>query len=355
MSKPASISELIALNDEIAALVRAGVPLELGLGQLADSAPSGLARLSGRLSERMSAGVSLQDALKDEGGHAPDVYVAVVEVGIRANRLPEALESVSALSRSLLELHRKVVLALVYPLIVLVIAYSMFVGFVYYFVWGLNGVYQTLQFEPGFAIRAMIWLRESIQYWGPGIPILGLLLACWVTLRQPSAKNSGSLVPKSIYSFRWIPWIRSAMDQFDNATFARLAALLIQHKAPLHEAVLLAGHATGNPKIRADVDQIATRLQAGQSLESSLEGSRQLPKFMRWMMTLGGQHGALDATLQQASDVYESRAQQEAHWARVTLPIIMTVGVAGVAVLLYGQALFLPVIELYEKLMIPVV
>jgi type II secretory pathway component PulF len=73
------------------------------------------------------------------------------------------------------------------------------------------------------------------------------------------------------------------------------------------------------------------------------------------MMVVGGQHGSLDATFEQASEVYEGRAQQQSHWARVTLPMIMTVGVAGVAVLLYGQALFLPVIELYEQLMVPVV
>jgi general secretion pathway protein F len=354
MSKP-TLSELIALNDEIAALVRAGVPLEMGLGQLGESAPSGLAHLSDRVSERMSAGASLQDALKDEGSHAPDVYVAVVEAGIRANRLPEALESVSTLSRSLLELHRKVVLALLYPLIVLVVSYALFVGFVFYFVSSLNGVYETLRFEPGYAIRAMVWLRESIQFWGPGVPLIALMLAIWLTRRQPKGLNAASLVPRSIHSFRWVPWIRSAMNQFDIATFARLAGLLVNHKAPLHEAILLAGHATGNAGIRADVDKIAARLQAGETLEVAIADSKHLPKFLRWMMVVGGQHGSLDATFEQASEVYEGRAQQQSHWARVTLPMIMTVGVAGVAVLLYGQALFLPVIELYEQLMVPVV
>lgn len=355
MSKTATLDELIALNDEIAALVRAGVPLEMGLSQLADSSPSGLARLSQRLTERMSAGASLQDALRDEGSHAPNVYVAVIEAGIRANRLPEALESVSALSRSLLDLHRKVVLALVYPLIVVAVSYVLFVGFVYFFVGSLNGVYENLRFEPGFAIRAMTWLRGSVEIWGPGIPVVALVVGGWLTFTEPSAKKTGSLVPRTVYRFRWIPWIRSTMDQFDNATFAQLAGLLIRHETPLHEAVLLAGHATGNVGIATDVDRIAQRLQAGEKLESALQDARHMPKFLRWMMTIGVQHGSLAATFTQASEVYESRAQQQAHWARVTLPIIMTVGVAGVTVLVYTQALFLPVIELYQQLMMPVV
>jgi type II secretory pathway component PulF len=354
MSKP-SLSEMIALNDEIAALVRAGVPLELGLRQLSDSAPSGLAVLSERLSERMSAGSTLQEALKDEGSHAPDIYVAVVEAGIRANRLPEALESVSALSRSLLELHRKVVLALIYPLIIMLLSYSLFVAFVYFFVGGLNSAYQMLRFEPGYAIQSMTWIRQSIAIWGPGIPLIALAIAYWLTKSQPQALASGSLVPRSVFRFRWLPWIRSTMDQFDNATFARITGLLVQHETPLHDAVLLAGNATGNAGLVEDSIAISERLQSGQSLQSALESACQLPKFLCWMMTMGSQHGSLNKTLLQASETYETRANQHAQWAQVTLPIIMTVGVAGVTVFLYSQALFLPIIELYQQLAAPVV
>ena len=85
--RPAKLDDLLALNDEIAGLIRAGLPLELGLRQLSSSAAGGLSKLSARLAERVSIGSSLEQALREEGDHLPSVYLAVVEAGMRIYEL----------------------------------------------------------------------------------------------------------------------------------------------------------------------------------------------------------------------------------------------------------------------------
>ena len=78
---PITIDELAALNDEIAALVRAGVPLDRGLLQAGSELPGGLKRITQALGERLSRGETLTEALEAESQSTPPLYRAVVEAG----------------------------------------------------------------------------------------------------------------------------------------------------------------------------------------------------------------------------------------------------------------------------------
>ena len=87
-----SLDDLIALNDEVAALARAGLPIELGLSGLADSTGGPLGDLTRRLRDRLASGESLAEAFRAEGKMLPPSYRALVEAGMRSGRLSEALE-----------------------------------------------------------------------------------------------------------------------------------------------------------------------------------------------------------------------------------------------------------------------
>src|SRR5262249_51557745 len=80
MSEP-KLEDLICLNQEIAAFVKAGIPLELGLKGLSGSLGNRLGKLSNRLADRLSNGMNLSDALAEEGPVVSPVYTAVVEAG----------------------------------------------------------------------------------------------------------------------------------------------------------------------------------------------------------------------------------------------------------------------------------
>ncbi len=124
-----TLEQLIALNDEIAALVRAGVPLEHGLGRLADDLPGRLGQLSARIAERLERGEPLDKVFADPDMRIPPVYRAVVEAGMRTGRLPAALESVARSTRWLSECRRMVAGAFVYPLVLFLVGWASFVWF----------------------------------------------------------------------------------------------------------------------------------------------------------------------------------------------------------------------------------
>ena len=117
-----TLDELIALNDEIRGLVRAGVPLESGLRWLGDELPGRLGRLASDMSVRLQNGESLAQVVDESPQGFPRLYRAVVAAGIRSGRLAVALEGLSMTARRAVEVRRFMIISLIYPFCVLFIA-----------------------------------------------------------------------------------------------------------------------------------------------------------------------------------------------------------------------------------------
>lgn len=347
------LEELLALNEEIGALIRAGVPLDLGLRRYGESISGALGRFSQRLADRVSTGLSLQEALDEEGDHLPGIYRAVVEAGMRAGRLPEALEALSVVARALLKLHRQIVAALIYPAIVMGMVWLMLLGFTKYTIPVFLSTWESLRLQPGPALELLRLIRDTMPVWGFGVPVLAGVLFAWLRVvgSRNSATPAGRLIQSRLHRFAWMPGV---VRNYDYATFLQMLSLLVQHETPLHEALVLAGYSTGNRRIILDSTKVAERLQAGDSLETSLSTATRIPQFLRWMLRSGAEHGKLDETLQLAADVYQKRASRRADLLKVVLPVVLTIFVAGGVTLLYGIILFAPINELYQELGAPV-
>ena len=82
-ARPVTLDELIALNDEIAALTREGVPLERGLVAFSGDLPRRLELWPPFLGERMSRGETLSEALRRPRVRGPHGLPRVVEAGLR--------------------------------------------------------------------------------------------------------------------------------------------------------------------------------------------------------------------------------------------------------------------------------
>ncbi|MFM8224140.1 MAG: type II secretion system F family protein, partial [Planctomycetaceae bacterium] len=119
-----STADLLAFNDELSALVAAGLPLPQGLAGLARRRGA-LGLLAGRLQTRLAQGESLTAALQHEGPAIPAEYAAVVRAGERAGRLPVALDSLATLGSEMLQLRRMLGNALRPMVLVLLVAYGL--------------------------------------------------------------------------------------------------------------------------------------------------------------------------------------------------------------------------------------
>ncbi len=241
-----TLEDLIALNDEIAALTRAGVPLEAGLAAMGGDMPGRLGRVAAAWARRTARGEPLDQAIIEETGQLPPAFRAVVQAGLRAGRLPAALESVAASARRLAETHRAVLVAATYPLFVFLVVCG---GFAF-----ISRVVAPRLAEAFFAfhvpgyrfVAALAWIGRWAWYWAPGIAIVVvLLLAAWWFASTRASTLYGR---RSDWLFGWLPWVGSMLRCSRTAAFLEILALLVENHTPLAEAVGLAGEASGDPQ-----------------------------------------------------------------------------------------------------------
>lgn len=238
-----SADELIGLCDEIAALIRAGIPLEETLHGLGHSR-----RHSRRLTmhvrglvERLGTGRSLAEAIRSDP-FFPPVYAAVVAAGIESGNLAAALETVAENTRKLRDARVFIVRTTFYPVLLLSVLWTILGGLVFFLIPPFAAFFEN--FDIRFPlIGGMNWLMDDP--WRFVYVVLGGLFVFWTiylvwvigTRRVHSLQGSSSV-------FAPIPWIGRAQRELQKASFVRLLAMLLNYELPLERAILLAAQAT---------------------------------------------------------------------------------------------------------------
>jgi type II secretory pathway component PulF len=348
---PISIDELGALNEEIAALARAGVPLERGLLRAGGDLSGSLKTITQALGSRLSRGESLPKALEAEKAAIPPLYRAVVEAGARSGRLPAALEGLARYVRSYSEARAAIGVALWYPIVVLSLAYGLFLGLVIEIVPRFIAAFEVLGLG---VIRPLHWLAdlgELAPYWWPVGPVLlaALGFAWWRSGRAASFQTSTwSLL-------RIFPWMRSLLSDYESAGFADLLALLLEHGVAFPQAVVLAAEATGNGAMITGARQLAAAVERGEAAGKALEGvpDRAFRPLLRWALAAGEEQGSLVVSLRNLAPMYRKRGAYQAEKLQLFLPTVLMITIGASATLLYAVSLFLPLSSMLAELSTP--
>ena len=339
VSNSYSIEQLVALNDQIAALVRAGIPLEAGLRELGTDAQGRLQQITSSLSARMSAGASLAEALRAEQPQLPAAYRMVVEAGLRTGRLPLALEAISNYARELVELRRRITVALLYPAIVFALAYLLFAVFLVDLIARFRETYELFRLPMNWPLEALVVMAEWVTrwWWAPPMAIVGLVV-WWISTGRADLLNfSGAAAPLA-----WIPFVARISRYFRFANFADLLALLLEREVPLPEGLRLAAAASSNPRLQDSAEQLAESVECGNAAAQGRRDRFGFPPFMYWVLVHGHHAGGLARLLRHAGAIYRRRAISLSNWFKLVFPIVAALLLGGGVTALYAATLFGP-------------
>jgi len=340
--------DLIALNEQIAAMARAGVPLDQGLAGLAQDMGRGrLRRVTQALAEDLRAGHPLPEALERRKGQVPPYYANLVTAGVHTGRLPEVLATLTTYARSIATTRMLVIEALSYPGIVLVI------GFILFSMMSIAILpqFKTMFDEFGLTLPAM---TRFILLFGE-YPFELLFL--------PAAIFVGGLTAMWMFC-RLTPWGRRAWSQFVDlvplvgplirsarmAAFTDLLGMLVEYGVPLPLALQLAGSASSNPLMTARSRQVEARLAQGMGFAESFRGQRLLPAWVAWMASAGEQRGGLASALREIATVYRRQVESRSTVLRTILPPFVVIMTAGFLTGFFVSAMIFPMIKLLEGL-----
>jgi general secretion pathway protein F len=349
-----TIPQLTAVLEEIAALVRAGVPLDKGLLHLGRDLGGRPGELMKSLAADLERGEPLPAALAARGEAFPPVFRVVVEAGARAGQLATAVEGLLGLARRLAELRRTLRLALAYPLLLVFLAYGLLIAFAVVVAPPLAEALHEWNHASGFAeppLSAVVLkhLPETVPYWGTILP-LAVLAAMALWSRR---MNQGGLLQPS-YALRmlgWVPWFGRLLRLAADALATDVLALLLDRGVPLPEAVTLAASASGSPGAAEAGERLADALRRGLPPERAEVEAAGLPPRVAWLLRGAFSPQARLATLRRMAETYRRQADDLADAARLWLPVILTAVIGGLVAVVYALTLFLPWVQMLWRWM----
>src|SRR5437763_7623530 len=347
-ARPVTLEQLTALSDEIGALARAGVPLDRGLRELSRERPGRLGRLAGEMSRRLEAGGSLEQVVGDLGSALPPAYRCVVEAGVRAGRLPVAMEGISQTARRIGQLRNSIYLSLLYPLMVLLVTWSLSV----FVLTKIGPVLSRMLVEFDVAGPWVIDVYDAAarhSTWaGPLIPLAFAVWLAWAWYRCGRIAEGRELHP--LLAFGAVGTLARLQRASRLASLADLLSLLVKNQVPLPEAVEMASAAVGSARLARGGKQVAEQLRHGQVIEKPPAG---FPPMLAWTITSGQPELRLIRALTRAAGVYRDEGARRSQWLTIYIPLFATIGVCGGLVCLYALVTLGPWIALMRRISEP--
>jgi len=353
------INELFALNQEIASLVRAGVPIGEGLAAVGLGSTGRYGQVVRSLGEKLESGQSFLDAIggapafDERTGELlppsskteflfPDAYRAVLAAGVQSGSLAESLEAVVGSLTALVDVRRHLAAVLVYPLLVLWVAWGALACFTMFLFPRIGAVLRDFGFTTGLW-GALGWAESA----GPTITWIALLLPALGTVvllswGLRSGRSGGFLQGGSWGGLIFIPGMKKARRNVARAVFIDLVKLLVAHETPLDQAIELAAVATGEKRIVEASRQIVVLLRRGESLEAAVRQVPEFPPLVAWVLGSQTQPDAIDNGLNQAANVYRTRGYDAIANIQVLLPAALSLSLGIAIAFFYIFALALP-------------
>jgi type II secretory pathway component PulF len=343
-----SADDLIALNQEIAGMAKAGMPLDKGLAALAHGMGRGrLQQVTKRLADDLASGCTLPQALERQPGRVPPYYAAILAAGIRSGRIAEVLATLTTYSRMLAEFRASVFSALVYPAVVMALGVCLLVGTGVWVLPGFIGVFERMHLRLPWTTNALIFIGAH--------PIETIVLPVAVVLGVPTVlrmllalyPGGGTIWARLVYS---LPLVGAMVRAARFAAFADLLAILVDQSVPLPEALALAGQASTDPLLAGGVKRALKDVDQGQRLGEALARQRMMPSLVVWMTIFGEKQGMLGPTLHHVAQVYRRQADYRASLLRAVLPSLLLIFLAAVLVSVFVFGLLGPMFSLLEGL-----
>lgn len=343
-----ALADFILLNEEIAALVRARLPLESHLARLGAELPTTSADLARRIGRRMEQGESFAAAMEQECAALPPAYRATIIAGAESGQLGPALESLVDSASRVSDLRRVTGIAVLYPLVIVVEVCLLLALVVAHFVPTLSGWTETPR-SPLARLAESTWTLPLLTFIVPGTVVLLAGIWWWRSGRIGGAAST------RIGSMSALPWARRVYYWGQAASLADLLRLLIERGIPLDQALTLAADATDVKHFRRAAHQLAQQLRRGQVLSpaaiDSVGSSRWgLPPLIRLALCRADDGPTLSNSLRQAADIYHDRAVRKAEWYAQYLPILLTVVIGGTLSIGFTWLVFSPYAAMLHEL-----
>ncbi len=339
-----SALDLALLTRQLATLTRAGLPLEEALQAVSEQTERPrLKSIILGVRAKVLEGHTLAAGLDDFPHAFPTIYRATVAAGEQAGRLDAVLERLADYTESRHILRQKISHALIYPIVLTGVAFTIVVLMLVYVVPKVVGVFETTGQTLPLLTRALISLSTFLQDWW--FLVVAGIVAVVVGINRLLSREG----PRRRFHRRLLklPIFGRVSRGLNTARFTRTLSILSSSGVPVLEAMSISGTVVTNLPMRDAVEEATVRVREGGSIGLSLGQSKLFPPMSIHLISSGEASGELESMLERAASHQENEMDSLLGMMLSILEPALII-VMGLMVLTIVMAVLLPIFQINQ-------
>ena len=299
--------DLLIVTTQLSTALRAGLPVLKAIEILLSQQQKPAVRdLLAHLAHAVSSGEALSDAMEARPDCFSELYVSMVRVGETGGLLEKTMTQLTGLIGREVHIRRTMKNAAAYPIFVLVLGI-------------ISVVIVLTQIMPkiidstgggsaGLPLPTRMLLSISdflVKYgWLTGLLLAGLafLFVRWKNSEKGRLKWDGFKLK--------IPVLGSVLKTIAVGRFARTLGALTQSGITILYALGIVRDTLGNEVLAREIDEVAHKVKAGDSVAEPLAESGLFPPLLVQIVAMGEQTGKIDELLLNAADTFDADADE---------------------------------------------
>jgi len=294
--------DFLLFNTQLRTLLRAGLPLAQSL-ELLESQQSNphFRSVLGKVHQQVTTGVSLSDAFLSLGDTFPRLYANSLRAGERSGELESVLGRYVEYQRLVEAVRRKIIGALTYPAVLILLSLSLVVLLVAYVIPKFSDFYLQFGSDLPLPTRIVLGAAQGTQRYLLWIVLGGALLVYLVRLwaNSPRGRRVADRVKLRL------PILGRLVHLFAVSQFTRSLGVLLRGGTPMVPALETASTSVKNAYVSELFLGCVQEVQEGRALSEALAETKQAPDLALAMIRVGESTGALPEMLEHTSEFIE--------------------------------------------------
>jgi general secretion pathway protein F len=334
--------DLALITRQLSTLLHSGMPIEACLQAVAEQTEKApIRRVITSVRSSVTEGYTLGESLGEHSQIFDVLYRSMVAAGERSGHLDLILERLATYAEHRQKMQSKLLQALLYPIILMVVAFAVVTFLVSSVVPKLIEQFVHMGQKLPDSTQALMTISEFTQRWGISIAVLLFML----TIIFRYAMRSPLFAFKVHQRLLFFPLLGKVIKGLNTARFARTLAICSSSNIPILDGMMVARDVVTNLYMKRKVQQAAEAVREGISLRKALQSTDLFPPMMLHMIASGEQSGELEKMLISAADNQDNQFESTVNIALgLFTPLLITL-MAGV-VLFIVMATLMPILEM---------
>lgn len=341
------VKDLSLMTRQLATLIKANIPLVDALTAVSEQVENPvLAEALADCKNMVNEGLSLHKSLSKYPNVFDNIYVSMAEAGEMSGTLDVILLRLAEFTESQAELRQRIVGAMTYPMIMLVVITLVIFGLFTKVLPEILAIFETM---PDMELPAMTQFISSVSkvfvdkwYLFAGFIIISLLLFLNWKNSTEGRKSWDAILLK-------LPIIGEIAKMVAISRFTRTLSTLLAGGVPMLNALDIVRNVVNNHVLALAIDEARSNISEGETIAGPLKKSGHFPPIVVHMVNIGEKTGDLENMLTLVADAYDFQVKAKVDTLTTLLNPIMTL-IIGVVIFVIVISIIVPMFDMTSKL-----